>query len=249
MKKVLIVGPCVVESIEIMEEIAAKVKAIDDLGVFEVYFKASFDKANRTSVNSYRGIGFERGLNMLREIKIKYGLKITTDIHESYQASIVSDLVDIIQIPALLCRQTDLIFSAAKTGKVLNIKKGQFLSGFDMANVINKARSFGAHKILATERGNSYGYNDLVVDFRNIPIMKKFADVVIMDCTHSVQKPGGRIVESGGNPQYIESMALAAAAFKADGYFFEVHPEPERALCDGGCMLKLDLLDQIIRKL
>lgn len=248
MKK-LIVGPCVIESLDIMDEIAEKVKIIDDSGKFDVYFKASFDKANRTSVNSYRGPGIDKGLKILENIKCRYSLKLITDIHESYQASIVSDVVDIIQIPAFLCRQTDLICSAAQTGKPLNIKKGQFLSGFDMSNVVKKAREFGAHNVMLTERGNSFGYNDIIVDFRNIPIMKGFVDTVIMDCTHSVQKPGGKQVESGGDAQYIESMALAAKAFNADGYFFEVHPNPERALCDGACMLNLKFLNHILQQL
>lgn len=245
----LIVGPCVIESPDIMDEIAEKVKTLDDSGKFEVYFKASFDKANRTSVNSYRGPGIDKGLKILEDIKRRYGLKLITDIHESYQAPIVSNVVDIIQIPAFLCRQTELICSAAQTGKPLNIKKGQFLSGYDMLNVVKKAREFGAQNVMVTERGNSFGYNDLIVDFRNIPIMKDFADTVIMDCTHSVQKPGGKQVESGGDSRYIESMALAAKAFGVDGYFFEVHPNPEKALCDGACMLSLKLLNQILQQL
>lgn len=248
MKKKLIVGPCVIESLEIMEKIAEVIKEIDVSGRFDVYFKASFDKANRTSIKSYRGPGIKVGIKILEFIKNKYGLKITTDIHESYQAKIVADIVDMIQIPALLCRQTDLICAAAKTGKVLNIKKGQFLSGLDMANVINKAKEVGTKEVFATERGNCFGYNNIVVDFRNIPIMKKYADGVIMDCTHSVQIPGGNFYESGGDPQYIESMALAATAFGTDGYFFEIHPEPNKALCDGPCMLKIDLLNKILEK-
>lgn len=249
MKKILMAGPCVIESLNIMEEIAEKIKAIDNIGKFDVYFKASFDKANRISVNSYRGPGIENGLKILELIKIKYGLKLITDIHEARQAAIVSDVVDIIQIPALLCRQTDLIHAAAKTGKTLNIKKGQFLSGYDMSHVVNKAREFGAQKVMVTERGNVFGYNNLIVDFRNIPIMSSFADAVIMDCTHSVQKPGGKLKESGGAPQYIEAMALAAKAFNADGYFFEVHPAPNIALCDGACMLNMNLLNQILEQL
>ncbi len=248
MKK-LIVGPCVIESWDVMDEIAKTVKIIDNSGKFEVYFKSSFDKANRTSIHSYRGPGIDKGLKILEDIKQKYNLKIITDIHESYQASIVANVVDIIQIPAFLCRQTDLIYSAAQTGKPINIKKGQFLSGFDMLNVVNKARAFGAHDVMVTERGNSFGYNDLIVDFRNIPIMKSFVDTVIMDCTHSIQKPGGKQVESGGDAQYIESIALAAKAFKVDGYFFEVHPNPEQALCDRACMLNLKSLDKILEHL
>ena len=246
---ILIVGPCVIESEDIMNTIAEKLVKISESGEFSVFFKASFDKANRTSFRSYRGPGLKAGLASLQKIKEHYGLRIVTDIHESWQAGPVSEVADIIQIPAFLCRQTDLIQSAAQTKKIINIKKGQFISGHDMSFAVEKARAAGAPKIFATERGNSFGYNDYVVDFRNIPIMKQFADSVIMDCTHSVQKPSIMNGVSGGSPQYIESMALAAKAFGADGYFFEVHPFPSKSLSDASCVLELSMLESILEKI
>lgn len=243
---ILIAGPCVIESPEIMDEIANTIFRINKSKGTNIIFKASFDKANRTSVSSYRGPGIEKGLTILSDIKSKYGLQITTDIHEAWQARPVSEVADIIQIPALLCRQTDLISSAAQTGKIINIKKGQFLSGEDMKHVIAKARKYGSASVYATERGNSFGYNNTIIDFRNIPIMRQFADAVIMDCTHAVQTPGTGNGSSGGNPEYIRPMAIAAKAFGADGYFFEVHPTPPNALSDATSSLRLSLLENII---
>lgn len=243
---IIIAGPCVIEHPEIMDEIAETISRINQSKGTNIIFKASFDKANRTSVSSYRGPGIDNGLTILSDIKSKYGLQITTDIHEAWQAHPVAEVADIIQIPALLCRQTDLISSAAQTGKALNIKKGQFLSGEDMKHVIAKAREYGSASVFATERGNSFGYNNTVIDFRNIPIMRQFADAVIMDCTHAVQTPGTGNGFSGGNPEYIRPMAMAAKAFGADGYFFEVHPSPSNAMSDATCSLELSLLENII---
>lgn len=246
---ILIVGPCVIESPNIMETIAEKISQIRDSRRFTVYFKASFDKANRTSYKSYRGPGMKEGLEMLSRIKKLFGLNIVTDIHESWQAEAIASVVDVIQIPAFLCRQTDLIQCAAKTGKIINIKKGQFMSGQDMYYAVEKARVAGADRVFLTERGNTFGYNNLIVDFRNIPIMKSFSDAVIMDCTHSVQKPSAASGVSGGDPQYIKSMALAGKAFGADGYFFEVHPRPKESLSDSNCILDLSKLDSILEEL
>ena len=248
-KKILIAGPCVIEPPDIMEVIADELVRIIYTDRFDVYFKASFDKANRTSIHSYRGPGLEKGLTALADIKSKYGLRILTDIHESYQAEIAAQVVDVLQIPALLSRQTDLICAAAQTGKIVNIKKGQFLSGTDMKYPIEKARLSGCSTVWATERGSCFGYNNNVVDFRNLPVMKQFADAVIIDCTHSVQTPGTEKGKSGGEPAYIKSMSLAGKAFGADGYFFEVHPDPSKGLSDASCMLQLDKLTSILYEL
>lgn len=248
-RPIIIAGPCVIEPEDIMHEIAETLCAIKVKSGINIIFKASYDKANRTSYSSFRGPGLEKGLSILSDIKSKYNLQITTDIHEAWQAQPVSDVADIIQIPALLCRQTDLITSAVKTGKIINIKKGQFLSGYDMKHVIEKAKNTGNVQVYATERGNSFGYNNNVIDFRNIPIMKEYADKVIMDCTHAVQTPGTAEGASGGNPEFILPMALSAKAFGVDGYFFEVHPVPEKASCDAACSLILSNLDEYIKKL
>ncbi len=244
-----IAGPCVIESAELLDTVAAKLVEINrELGT-DIIFKASFDKANRTSLNSYRGVGLERGLQMLSDIKQRWGLKLVTDIHESYQAEAVGEVVDILQIPAFLCRQTDLLVAAAKSGKVVNIKKAQFLSGEDMMYPYQKAMESGASEVWLTERGNSFGYNNLVVDFRNIPDMKRISDTVIMDCTHSVQRPGAAGGKTGGNREFVPAMALAAKAFGADGYFFEVHPDPDRGMSDAANMLELENLKPLIEKL
>lgn len=246
---ILIAGPCVIESDDVMRIIARKLVDIKNAGKFSVYFKASFDKANRTSGSSFRGPGLEKGLEILLDIKTRFDLRIVTDIHESWQAEPVSKVADIIQIPAFLCRQTDLIQSAAQTGKIVNIKKGQFVSGYDMRFAVEKSRAAGCRTTFVTERGNNFGYNDLVVDFRNLAIMGDFADAVIMDCTHSVQKPSAMNGVSGGSPQYIKSMALAAKAFGTNGYFFEVHPCPSQSLSDAGCVLDLSKLETILSEL
>ena len=248
-KPIFIAGPCVIESREVMEFTAQTIAEIATrLGV-EIYFKASFDKANRTSLNSYRGVGIERGIVLLDEIKQRYNLPIITDIHEAWQADVVASVADVIQIPALLSRQTDLIVAAARSQRIVNIKKGQFLSGLDMRHPYLKAMESGAMEVWLTERGNTFGYNNLVVDFRNIADMHTFAPTVIMDCTHSVQRPGGGEGCSSGNREFIPAMAEAAKAFGCDGYFFEVHPTPEEALCDGDNSLYLNNLETIITKL
>ncbi len=244
-----IAGPCVIESAELLDTVAAKLVEINNkLGV-EIAFKASFDKANRTSLNSYRGVGLERGLQMLSDVKERWGLKLVTDIHESYQAEAVGQVVDILQIPAFLCRQTDLVVAAAKSGKIVNIKKAQFLSGADMVYPYEKAMESGASEVWLTERGNSFGYNNLVVDFRNIPDMLKISPTVLMDCTHSVQRPGAAGGKTGGNREFVPAMALAAKAFGANGYFLEVHPDPDKGLSDAANMLNLNDLEPLIEQL
>ena len=249
MKTTFIAGPCVIESQELLYAVAEKLVEINQKLEVDIIFKASFDKANRTSISSFRGPGLERGLKMLANVKSKYGLKLLTDIHESYQAEAVGQVVDVLQIPAFLCRQTDLLVAAAKTGKVVNIKKAQFLSGPDMKYPVEKAKEAGAAEVWLTERGNTFGYNNLVVDFRNIPDMKEIVPTVIMDCTHSVQRPGAMGGKTGGDRRFVPSMALAAKAFGATGYFFEVHPNPDKGLSDGPNMLELDKLESLIANL
>lgn len=238
-----------IESQELLDIVAQKLTEISaGLGV-EIIFKASFDKANRTSVHSFRGPGLEKGLRMLAGIKEKYGLKILTDIHESCQAEAAGEVADVLQIPAFLCRQTDLLVAAARTGRIINIKKAQFLSGCDMQYPVEKAREAGAKEIWLTERGNMYGYNNLVVDFRNIADMLDIAPRVVMDCTHSVQRPGGGGGKTSGDRRFVPAMAMAAKAFGANGYFFEVHPDPDNALSDGPNMLYLKDLKGVIEEL
>ena len=249
MKTTFIAGPCVIESQELLYTVAEKLVEINQKLEVDMIFKASFDKANRTSISSFRGPGLERGLEMLANVKSKYGLKLLTDIHESHQAEAVGQVVDVLQIPAFLCRQTDLLVAAAKTGKVVNIKKAQFLSGPDMKYPVEKAKEAGAAEVWLTERGNTFGYNNLVVDFRNIPDMKEIVPTVIMDCTHSVQRPGAMGGKTGGDRRFVPSMALAAKAFGATGYFFEVHPNPDKGLSDGPNMLELDKLESLIANL
>lgn len=249
MKPIFIAGPCVIESAELLDTVAAKLCEINASLGTNIIFKASFDKANRTSLSSYRGVGIEHGLQMLADVRSKYGLRLLTDIHEAWQAAPASEVVDVLQIPAFLCRQTDLLVAAAKTGRTINIKKGQFLSGADMRYPYEKAIESGASEAWLTERGNSFGYNNLVVDFRNIPDMLNIAPRVIMDCTHSVQRPGAADGKTGGNREFVPAMALAAKAFGANGYFFEVHPEPDAALSDGPNMLQLDDLESVIKVL
>lgn len=245
----LIAGPCVIESAELLDVVAKTLVDINHRLGTDIIFKASFDKANRTSLRSFRGPGIERGLQMLADVKSKFGLKLTTDIHESWQAAPAGEVVDVLQIPAFLCRQTDLLVAAAKTGKVVNIKKAQFLSGKDMRYPYEKAMESGASEVWLTERGNCFGYNNLVVDFRNIPDMKEIATTVIMDCTHSVQRPSAGNGKTVGDRRFAPSMAIAAKAFGANGFFFEVHPNPDQGLSDAANMLELDKLENLIKKL
>lgn len=249
MKPIFIAGPCVIETMEVLREVAEELLRLrSQLGI-DVYFKASFDKANRTSLASYRGPGLERGLQMLADVKAEFGLPLLTDIHEAWQAEPVARVVDALQIPAFLCRQTDLLVAAARTGKPVNIKKAQFLSGADMQYPVEKCMESGAAEIWLTERGNCFGYNNLCVDFRNIPDMKRFTPRVIMDCTHSVQRPGADGGRTGGNREFVPAMALAAKAFGATGYFFEIHPSPDEALSDGPNMLKLKNFEAVVKSL
>ena len=249
MKSTFIAGPCVIESAELLDTVAAKLVEINKKVGTDIIFKASFDKANRTSIRSFRGPGLDKGLQMLADVKSKYGLRLLTDIHESWQAKPAGEVVDVLQIPAFLCRQTDLLVAAAKTGAVVNIKKAQFLSGTDMRYPVEKAREAGAREVWLTERGNMFGYNNLVVDFRNIPDMLQITDTVIMDCTHSVQRPGGADGKTGGDRRFVPAMALAAKAFGANGWFFEVHPEPDKGLSDAANMLELDKLEALVESL
>ena len=249
MKPIIIAGPCVIESALCLDEVAQELVRLNKKYDVDIIFKSSFDKANRTSISSYRGPGMDKGLMMLNDIRERYGLKLLTDIHESYQAAPVGEVVDVLQIPAFLCRQTDLLIAAAKTGKVVNIKKAQFLSGEDMKYPVQKVRESGNNNVWLTERGNMYGYNNLAVDFRNIADMKKFTETVIMDCTHSVQRPGAAGGKTGGNREFVPSMALAAKAFGATGYFFEIHPDPDKALSDGPNMVALKDFEAIIKSI
>lgn len=232
-----------------LEEVAQELVRLNRKYDLSIIFKASFDKANRTSIHSYRGPGMEKGLQMLADVKSKFGLQILTDIHESWQAQPVAEVADVLQIPAFLCRQTDLLVSAAKTGKTVNIKKAQFLSGIDMQYPVQKVRESGNDKVWLTERGNIYGYNNLAVDFRNIADMKNITDTVIMDCTHSVQRPGAMDGKTGGDRAFVPAMALAAKAFGANGFFFETHPDPEAALSDGPNMLYLKDFEPVVKSL
>ena len=249
METTFIAGPCVIESAELLDIVAAKLVDINQRLGTDIIFKASYDKANRTSISSFRGPGIDKGLLMLNDIKEKYGLRILTDIHEAWQAEHAGQVVDVIQIPAFLCRQTDLLIAAARTGKTVNIKKAQFLSGSDMRYPVEKARDAGAQDVWLTERGNMMGYNNLVVDFRNIPDMLDIVPTVIMDCTHSVQRPGGAGGKTGGDRRFVPQMALAAKAFGATGYFFEVHPDPDKGLSDAANMLELYKLESLIQQL
>lgn len=247
-KFMLIAGPCVIESEENVLLIANKVKAIAEKYDLDYYFKASFDKANRSSGSRYRGPGIVEGLKILQKVKSDVGVKIATDIHEPWQAIKVAEVVDIIQIPAFLCRQTDLLVAAAKTGKIINVKKAQFLAPWDMAYVVEKLEKAGNCNILLCERGTSFGYNTLIVDMTGIYEMKKIGYPVVMDATHSVQKPGGKGYESGGNREYVEPLAKAAIAAGADALFFEVHPDPDNALSDGSNMVALEDFEGILER-
>ena len=249
MKPIFIAGPCVIESQELLQTVAEELVRLNKELDTDIIFKASFDKANRTSIHSFRGPGLEQGLQMLSDVKSKYGLRLLTDIHESWQAEPVGQVCDVIQIPAFLCRQTDLLVAAAKTGKTVNIKKAQFLSGADMKYPVEKAREAGATDVWLTERGNMMGYNNLVVDFRNIPDMLELVPTVIMDCTHSVQRPGGSNGKTGGDRRFVPQMALAAKAFGATGWFFEVHPDPDNGKSDAANMLELNKLEALIKEI
>lgn len=249
MKPIFIAGPCVIESQELLYQIAEELVNINKALGIDIIFKSSFDKANRTSLHSFRGPGLERGLQMLANVKQRYGLRLLTDIHESYQAQAAGEVCDVLQIPAFLCRQTDLLVAASKTGRIVNIKKAQFLSGKDMRYPVDKALESGAKEVWLTERGNAFGYNNLVVDFRNIPDMKEIVPTVIMDCTHSVQRPSAGEGKTIGDRRFVPSMALAAKAFGATGYFFEVHPDPNKGLSDAANMLELSKLRPLIEQL
>ena len=245
----LIAGPCVIESAELLDEVAAVLKEIEQKLPFKIIFKASFDKANRTSIHSFRGPGMEKGLQMLSDIKSKYGFPLLSDIHESHQAAPVAEVCDIVQIPAFLCRQTDLLVAAAQTDKIINVKKAQFLSGQDMKYVVSKIEEAGNSKILLTERGSMFGFNNLVVDYTGIMDMMQFGYPVIMDATHSVQKPGGANGKSGGNRAYAPLLAQAAAAVGVKGFFIETHPRPDTALSDGPNMIYLNEMYALLQKL
>lgn len=242
----LIAGPCVIESSDLCYQVAREVRAIcDELGIPYV-FKASFDKANRLSADSPRGPGIEKGLEILSDIRNNLRIPVLTDVHEVWQVREASPVVDVLQIPAFLCRQTDLVKAAAETGKPLNIKKGQFLSPYDMSNIVQKAKATGNSQIMLTERGVSFGYANLVVDMRSLPIMRTLGCPVVFDATHSVQKPGGLGKASGGDREYVPHLVRAACAVGIDALFLEVHPNPDAALSDAATMLRLDSLKSLL---
>ena len=245
----LLAGPCVLESGDLAWEIAREMKEIcQRLGINYV-FKASFDKANRTSLSSFRGPGPEKGLRLLGRLREEIEVPIVSDVHETSQMDLAGEVLDIIQIPAFLCRQTDLLVSAAHTGKVVNIKKGQFVSPWDMINAVNKVRDVGGNRIMLTERGSMFGYNNLVVDMRSFPVMKSYGCPVIYDATHSVQLPGGAGGSSAGHREFISPLSRAAMAIGVDGLFMEVHPDPDKALCDGPNSYPLDQVEKLLRQL
>ncbi len=246
-KLTILAGPCAAESQEILDETAEKLKEITTKLGINFVFKSSFDKANRSSIYSYRGPGLEKGLEMLQSVKDKFNLPIVTDIHVPEQAEPVSKVADILQIPAFLCRQTDLLVAAAKTGKIVNIKKGQFLAPEQMGTLVKKVEECGNHNILLTDRGCSFGYNNLVVDFRAVPIMQSFGYPVVFDATHSVQLPGAQGTCSGGDRRFVPTLAKAAVASGANVLFFEVHPDPDKAKCDGPNMIPLDKAEDLFK--
>jgi 2-dehydro-3-deoxyphosphooctonate aldolase (KDO 8-P synthase) len=243
----LIAGPCVIESEDLVMEVAGKMKEITEKLGIKYVFKASFDKANRTSINSFRGPGLEKGLEILSRVKSKYNLPIATDIHEPWQCKEASKVIDILQIPAFLCRQTDLLIAAAETGKAVNIKKGQFLAPWDMKNVIKKFEEVGNPNIMLCERGTTFGYNNLVVDMRALLEMRKLGYPIVFDATHSVQIPGGQGETTGGNREYVYPLMRSAAAIGIDGIFAEVHPDPDNAMSDGPNMLRLDKIEDVLK--
>ena len=249
MTTIFIAGPCVIENAGLLDVVATELVRLNQKYGIDIIFKASFDKANRTSLRSFRGPGLDKGLQMLADIKERHSLRILTDIHESWQAAPAAEVADVLQIPAFLCRQTDLLVAAAKTGRVVNIKKAQFLSGRDMAFPVDKALQAGAKEVWLTERGNSFGYNNLVVDFRNIADMLEIVPTVIMDCTHSVQRPGAGNGSTSGDRRFVPAMARAAQAFGATGFFFEIHPDPDHALSDGPNMWPLAQFEEVVKSL
>lgn len=245
----LIAGPCVLESAELAREVAAALKEIAERLAISFVFKSSFDKANRTSLDSYRGPGLEEGLRILADIRQDYNVPVISDIHETQQVDAVSGVLDVLQIPAFLCRQTDLLVAAARSGKAINLKKGQFVSPWDMANAVNKIRATGNKNLMLCERGFALGYNNLVVDMRSLPVMRSLGCPVIFDATHSVQLPGGAGGSSGGQREFIPPLARAAVAAGLDGMFMEVHPRPEKALCDGPNAMPLDRVESLLKTL
>ena len=244
-KLTILAGPCAIESQEILDQTAGKLKEITEKLGINYIFKSSFDKANRSSITSFRGPGLEKGLEMLQNVKKKFDVPIVTDIHTPDQAVPTAEVVDVLQIPAFLCRQTDLLVAAAKTGKIVNIKKGQFLAPEQMGPLVKKVEDAGNDKILLTDRGTSFGYNNLVVDFRGIPIMQNFGYPVVFDATHSVQLPGANGICSGGDRRFVPVLAKAAMGAGANALFFEVHPDPDKALCDGPNMLSLESAEEV----
>lgn len=244
---VLIAGPCVIEDLDTTLAIADNLNQLAVRHNIDLVFKASYDKANRTSLSSFRGPGIDEGLRILERVKHEFSLPLLSDVHDISQIAAASDVLDVLQIPAFLSRQTDLLVAAAQTGKVVNVKKGQFLAPWDMASVVGKLRGAGATNVLLTERGSTFGYNNLVVDMRSLSIMRELGCPVVFDATHAVQLPGGAGGSSGGQREYVASLSRAAAAVGIDGLFWEVHPDPEKALCDGPNSLPLKSLDGILR--
>jgi 2-dehydro-3-deoxyphosphooctonate aldolase (KDO 8-P synthase) len=242
----LVAGPCVIESREILMKTAENLANLKEKHSIQVIFKSSYDKANRSSIDSFRGPGIQEGLKLLQEVRKQFNLPIFTDVHTPEQATIVGEVCDVLQIPAFLCRQTDLLVAAGNTGKFINVKKGQFLSAAEMESVVKKILSTGNEKIALTERGTFFGYQNLVVDFRNIFLMQQFGFPILFDATHSVQLPGGLGSESGGDRRFIPTLSKAALAAGVNGIFAETHPDPSQALCDGACQLPLKQLDELI---
>jgi 2-dehydro-3-deoxyphosphooctonate aldolase (KDO 8-P synthase) len=242
----IIAGPCVIESEEIVFQAAEKLKEICGSVGLPFIFKSSYDKANRTSVSSYRGPGIDRGLRILADVKSRYGVPVLSDVHSADEIKAASQVLDVLQLPAFLCRQTDLVLAASATGKPVNIKKGQFLAPWDVKNLIEKFVSTGNHQLSITERGSSFGYNNLVVDFRGLPLMRSYGYPVIFDVTHSLQLPGGQGISSGGQREFALPLARAAMAVGVDGLFMEVHPDPDRALCDGPNMIPLNEVSRLL---
>ncbi len=243
----LIAGPCVIESEALCDEVAAFLKSLSDRLALPVIFKSSYDKANRSSIKSFRGPGLDEGLRVLEAIRLRYNLPVLTDVHSPEEAKLAAEVVDVLQVPAFLCRQTDLIISASETGKPVNVKKGQFLAPWDVRNIIEKFTSTGNQRVFITERGTTFGYNNLVVDMRSFEIMRAFGKPVVFDATHSVQLPGGQGSSSGGQREFVPALTRAAVGAGVDGLFMEVHPEPERALCDGPNMVPLAELERLLK--